>query len=160
MILANTVSETTTLNGVSSTVAGPADQRAPQGYSPLSLGGMWQAAPGIGVAIKALGTASGTIYVDWTLGGYFTLTASASAWTISFNASSTSSGTTAQVGQIIFIQIATAAGALTMPTTFTWLTGSSGTQPAFTSKTGLIAVLCTATGSAPTYTGWLVAQQS
>ena len=162
MILSNTVSTTTTLNNASSTVSSPADVSAPAGFMPASNGESWVALPGPAMAVVSVATpgSSGTSYFDWTLGGYFVWTPYGGSCTVSFL--NKSGGTlTPIVGQMSLIKFLHAGSAsVTLPSTISWLSGSSGAAPTFTSKDCVVAFVCTATGSAPTYDAWTVAQQS
>ena len=75
MILSNTVSTTTTLNGVASTATTPADVAAPLGFCVVSNGETWLARPGPNAPIVAI--AQGTtaaVNLDWSLGGIFMVT--------------------------------------------------------------------------------------
>ena len=157
MILSNTVSSSVVLNGAISTVNTPADESAPAGFMPSSNGKSWVALPGPASAIKALGTAVATatssLLVDWTVASFFTCTAYGGGWTITFT---TAAGVyTPSVGQIIRIQV-TGAGssAITFPSTITWITASAA-APTCGTNSQVIAIICTATGSSPTYIGWI-----
>lgn len=157
MILSNTVSTTTTLNGAASTVSTPADEAAPAGFMPSANGKGWIALPGPASAISALGTAVATatssLLVDWTTASFFTCTAYGGGWTVTFtNAAGTLTPT---VGQVIRIYIAHAgSSAITWPSTVTWITASAA-APACATYNMVVALICTATGSAPTYVGWV-----
>ena len=162
MILSNTVSSSVVLNGATSTVSTPADESAPAGFMPSSNGKSWVALPGPAMAVVAVATpaSSGTSYFDWTLGSYFVWTPYGGTCTVSFlNAAGGTA--TPSVGQMILIKFLHAGSAsVTLPSTISWLSGSSGAAPTFTSKDCVVAFVCTATGSAPTYDAWTVAQQS
>jgi hypothetical protein len=152
MILANTVATTVTLNGVASTVNTPADQMAPRGFGASSNGSDWVALPGPTVAAVAVATpaSAGTATFDWSLGGYFTWTPYGGSCTVAF--------TNVTIGQIIFIRTTHAtSAAVTLPTTFTWYTGSGGAAPAFTTKDSIIMVICT---GANTYDAATIAIQT
>ena len=157
MILSNTVATSVVLNGTTSTVSTPADESAPAGFMPSSNGKSWVALPGPAAAISALGTAVATatssLTVDWSVASFFTCTAYGGGWTISFkNAAGT---LTPAVGQIIRIQITHAgSSAITWPSTVTWITASAA-APACATYDMVVALICTATGSAPTYIGWV-----
>jgi hypothetical protein len=162
MILSNTVASSVVLNGATSTVSTPADESAPAGFMPSSNGKSWVALPGPAMSVVAIATpgSGGTSYFDWTLGSYFVWTPYGGSCTISF-LSAAGGALTPSVGQIIIIKFLHAASAsVTWPTTISWLSGSSGAAPTFATKDAVVAFVCTATGSAPTYDAWTIAQQS
>ena len=165
MILSNTVSTTTTLNNASSTVSTPADTGAPVGWMPSSNGESWVALPGPSVAIKALGTVTTAANLDCTLASYFTLTGTAgSAIAMTFGTGTSAGAFSCELGQVIKIRH-TASGATVNTMTWTgytisWigmLTGTSGSSqsaPVFVaSKLAEITLICTGTGSTPTFDG-------
>ena len=159
MILANTT--TSPAVGNLSAVAAAADDNPILGFSAVGNGRSWVGTPGVmNGAINAMGTlATGTTYFDWTSYGIFSLTCYGGAMTFSFNASSTATVASPSLGQTILLVI-TGAGsaAITWPSTISWIgVGTSGAgvhaAPTVTSVTTYVLLTCTATGSAPTYTG-------
>ena len=64
MILSNTVATSVVLNGATSTVNTPADTLAPAGWSPVSNGESWIAAPGT-VEATATPTFAAAQTIDW-----------------------------------------------------------------------------------------------
>jgi hypothetical protein len=152
MILSNALSSSVTLNGATSTVNTPADILAPLGYTVVSNGESWVGRPGPNSVINAVATpaSSGTSTFDWSQGSYFTWTPYGGSCTLAF--------ANAQVGQVVLARITAAGSAsVTWPTTTTWYTGSSGTAPTVSSKSCVVAFVCTGLN---TYDAWLVAQQS
>ncbi|MGZ3353289.1 MAG: hypothetical protein ACXVB2_00275 [Isosphaeraceae bacterium] len=157
MILSNTVASSVVLNGATSTVNTPADESAPAGFMPSSNGKSWIALPGPASAISALGTAVATatrsLTVDWTTASFFTVTAFGGGWTITFT--NAAGVLTPSVGQTIRIQVTGASSsAITFPSTITWITASAA-APTCATNSQVIAIICTATGSSPTYIGWI-----
>ena len=69
MILFNTVATSVVLNGVTSTVNGPADTLAPLGFSPSSNGEHWNAYPSDLQAIVPLATSVTPENPDWSQAG-------------------------------------------------------------------------------------------
>ena len=166
MILSNTVASAA-VQGV--TVNAAVDDNPVLGFSTVGNGRNWVGTPGsFNAAIAALGTpvASATINIDWTAGGYFTLTFPTSGTNvIQFATTATSAlAAAAQVasfslGQTIIIQWLGNASGVTNPTwpsnvTITWVgAGSAGPPTATTAQTTLIYLTCTGVGSSPTFTG-------
>jgi hypothetical protein len=158
MILSNTVPTSVVLNGATSTVNGPADQLAPRGFMPASNGTDWVAIPGPAVATAALGTAVATatssLLVDWTTASFFTCTAYGGGWTLTFT--NAAGVLTPSVGQLILINITHASSSAPVwPATVTWITAGAA-APSATTNDMVVAILCTGTGSAPTYIGWII----
>ena len=144
------------------TTQGPIDENPPTGAGIMGLNGKWVLDPGVSLMVSALGTAVATatasLVVDWTTAGYFTVTAYGGGWTITFN--NAAGVLTPSIGQLIYINITHAASsAITWPSTITWISASSA-APTTTTNNCLVALLCTQTGSAPTYIGWIPAQVS
>ncbi len=152
------------------TVQDPVDQGAPVGWSPVGAGGYWMANPSPNYAISALGTLNTTGNIDWSVAGYFSMTLTASATlTLTFATTATASlAAAAQVpsfdlGQVIKVRITSAsgtAGTIVWPSTVTWVgtvTAGGGTHAAPLPVTGSVLIdvtlVCTGTGSAPTFDG-------
>lgn len=165
MILSNTVSSSVTLNGAASTATTPADESAPTGFMPASNGKSWVGLSGPAVAISALGTVTTAANLDCTTASYFTLTGTAGdAIAMTFGTGTSAGAFSCQLGQVIKIRV-TASGATVNTMTWTgytvsWignLTGTSGTSqnaPVFVaSKLAEITLICTGTGSTPTFDG-------
>ena len=158
MILSGTVTSPA-VQGV--TVQDPADQSAPSGFGVVANGMRWVATPGpnFAIATPATPASSGTSIFDWTQASYFIWTPYGGSCTVSFT--NAAGVLTPSLGQMILVHVPHAGSAsVTWPSTITWLTGSGGAAPALTAKDCVIAFVCTATGSAPTFDAWLVAQQS
>jgi hypothetical protein len=144
------------------TVQGPADVNPPNGAGVMAQNGKWVLNPGESFVLAALGTAVATatasMIVDWTTAGCFAVTAYGGGWTITFN--NAAGQFTPQLGQAILLNITHAASsAITWPSTITWF-GPSSAAPTTTTNNCLVALVCTGTGSAPTFIGWVVAQVS
>ena len=121
--------------------------------------GKWVLNPGEAYQITPLGTAVATatskLLVDWSLGGYFQVTAYGGGWTITFT--NAAGVLTPMIGQKVLINITKASSsAITWPTTITWFTASSA-APTTTTNNAIVALVCTGLG---TYDGWIMAQVS
>ncbi len=155
------------------TVQDPVDIGAPSGFSPVAMGGWWSALPSPSVAISALGTLNTTGNIDWSAAGYFSFTCTASATlTLTFATTATAAlAAAAQVpsftlGQMIKIRITSAsgtAGTIAFPSTVTWVgtvTAGGGTHatplPVIGSVQIDVTLVCTGTGSSPTFDGTYV----
>jgi hypothetical protein len=165
MILSNTVSTSVVLNGATSTVSTPADENAPNGFMPASNGKSWVAASGPVMAITALGTVTTAANLDCTLASYFTLTGTAGdAIAMTFGTGSSTGAFSCQLGQVIKIRV-TASGSTVNTMSWTGYTiawvgmlsgtgGASSSAPVFkTSTQAEITLVCTGTGSTPTFDG-------
>jgi hypothetical protein len=161
MILSNTVASSVVLNGATSTVNTPADESAPAGFSPMSNGKSWIASPGPAYSFAALGTLTTTGNIDWSIASYFTLTTtSAQNLTLTFGLTGATGTASYQLGQMIKIRV-TGAGTptITWPATISWA-GVTATPTAVAvaplvvdGKPLVIELVCTGTGSAPTFDG-------
>jgi hypothetical protein len=166
MILGNVLSSSP-VQGV--TVSASADDNPLLGYGAVGNGRQWVSTPGLGnAAINAMGTVTTAVNLDWSAYGYFTWTSTASSnETVTFyTTASNTAGTNLasySLGQMIKIRI-TSSGAtvatVTWPATVTWIgmqTGTSGSSVVapvlVASKQTDITLICTATGSAPTFDG-------
>lgn len=168
MILSNTVSSSVVLNGATSTVSTPADESAPNGFMPASNGRSWNALPGPVVAIQALGTVTTAANLDCTLASYFTLTGTAGdAVAMTFGTGGSSGAFSCQLGQVIRIRVTASGSTVNTLTwsgyTITWvgvLTSTGGTSASApvlaTSGKADITLVCTGTGSTPTFDGSFV----
>lgn len=168
MILSNTVSTSVVLNGATSTVSTPADENAPNGFMPASNGKSWVAASGPVMAITALGTVTTAANLDCTLASYFTLTGTANdACAVTFGTGGATGAFSCQLGQVIKIRVT---GSGTTVNTLTWtgytiawlglLTSTGGTNQSapvlVANKLADITLVCTGTGSTPTFDGSFV----
>ncbi len=147
------------------TAQDPVDVGAPNGWSPVGVGGAWSALPSPSYAPVPLGTLTTTGNIDWTLGGLFTLTTTGSdALVLTFyTTASLAAGTNLpsfSAGQTIEILVyGTATATITWPATITWIGslastgGASASAPVFGAVNVSISLVCLTTGSAPTFIG-------
>jgi hypothetical protein len=162
MILANTVTSPS-VGGV--TVSGPADISPGVGQGVVGNGRQWISTPGLANAtIVALGVVGSTANIDWSLGGYFSLTTTASTnLTLTFGTTGALTTASYDLGQHIRIRI-TAGGAtvstVTWPATIAWvgnLTSTGGTSQSapvlVANKLCDVVLTCTGIGTAPTFDG-------
>jgi hypothetical protein len=156
MIVSGTVTSAP-VQGVS--VQDPADTSPPTGAGVAGFNGKWVLSTSETFVLSNLGTlATGTTILDWTQAGYFTFTAYGGSFTLSFT--NAAGVFTPSLGQIIKIRI-TGAGsaAATWPSTITWVGvlastgGTSASAPVLTANVTDVTLICTATGSAPTFDG-------
>lgn len=159
MIISGTVASPS-VQGVAG--SGPVDMNPPNGAGIIGQGGKWVLNPGEAYMITPLGTAVATatasLVVDWSAGGYFQVTAFGGGWTITFK--NAAGVFTPMLGQKILINITHASSsAITWPATITWFTASAA-APTTTTNDAIVALVCTGTGSAPTFDGWVMAQKS
>jgi len=150
------------------TVQDPVDVAAPVGWSPVGGGGYWMANPSPNFAYSALGVLGATGNIDWSVAGYFSFTTTTGTnLTLTFATTATSAlAAAAQVpsydlGQMIFIRV-TGAGTptITWPSTVTWVgvtaTPTTSASAPLVHTQNFIALICTGTGSAPTFDGFYV----
>ena len=147
------------VQGVS--VPAPADFTPPAGMSLSSNGRGWVLNAGESFVVAALGTVTNAANLDWTQGGYFSLTLTASTTcVITFGTGSATGPLSPSLGQLVKIRLTGAASAaITWPSTINWLgvlTSTGGTShaaPTIAALTYDITLVCTNTGSAPTFDG-------
>ena len=163
MILSNTITSQGVAGGTG--VPAAADDNPVLGFSAVGNGRNWVATPGsFNAALQTITAASGAVAannIDWTTGGFFTVTQYAGAFTIAFWTTATyanASGSqvlSASLGQTIAIYIpATGSAAITWPSTITWMGSGSASAPTTTTNATLIYLTCTAVGASPTYIGF------
>jgi hypothetical protein len=151
------------VQGVTGT--GPADLNPPVGMSISSNGRGWALNPGESFVISALGVITTAVNLDWTQAGYFSFTTtSGNNATVTFGIGGSTGALSASLGQTIKVRI-TGAGTptITWPATVTWVgtldstTGSSSSAPVVVNgKVIDVALVCTNTGSAPTFDGTFI----
>ena len=153
------------------TVQDPIDIGGPAGFSPVAMGGWWTALPSPSFGYSALGTLTSAANIDWTAAGYFSFTlTAATALTLTFATTATAAlAAAAQVnsfalGQMINIRFTGAATAsIVWPATISWagitsVPGASNAAPPQTLTTPTdVTLVCTGTGSAPTFDGTFIA---
>jgi hypothetical protein len=150
------------------TVQDPVDTTGPIGFSPAGMGGWWTALPSPNFAVSALGVLGATGNIDWSAAGYFSFTTtSGTNLTLTFATTATAALAAAsqvnsfQLGQVIFIRV-TGAGTptITWPSTVTWVgvtaTPTTSASAPLVHTQNFIALVCTGTGSAPTFDGFYV----
>ncbi len=143
------------------TVQDPADTSPSVGLSVVGNGRYWSASPSPNYVISALGTVTTAVNIDWTSAGYFSLTLTGSdTCVMMFGIGSSTGALSASLGQVIKIRLTGAASAaITWPSTITWVGvlastgGASGSAPTIAANTYDITLVCTQTGSAPTFDG-------
>lgn len=143
MILSNTVATSVVLNGVTSTVNGPADTLAPLGFSPSSNGEHWNAYPSDLQAIVPLATSVTPQNLDWSQGGFFQFNLGAGLTQVY-----TFSNVT--VGQTIQIWTKQNASASTVAYTslgVIWFGGGSGAVSSGSGVVDVTTITCIAPGS-------------
>ncbi len=159
MIVSGTVTSPA-VQGV--TVQDPADTSPSTGMGVTGANGKWVLDPGQSFVISALGTVTTAANLDWTQAGYFSLTLTGSdTCVVTFGTGSSTGALSASLGQMIKIRLTGASSAaVTWPSTITWvglLTGTSGASASAPTVSAAnvidITLVCTATGSAPTYDG-------
>ncbi len=150
------------------TVQDPIDVGAPQGFSPVGMGGWFSALPSPSFAYSALGVLGATGNIDWSAAGYFSFTTtSGTNLTLTFATTATAALAAAaqipsyQLGQLIKIRV-TGAGTptITWPATITWIgsvaAGTPSASAPLVHTQNDITIVCTGTGSAPTFDGWYI----
>ncbi len=152
------------VQGVS--VSGPADVGPPTGAGIMALNGKWVIDPGESFVTQALGVLGATGNIDWSAAGYFSFTTtSGTNLTLTFGVTGTTTVLSASPGQMIKIRI-TGAGTptITWPATVAWVgivsgggTSSASAPVVVNSKQIDVTLVCTASGSAPTFDGFFVA---
>jgi len=139
MILSNTVATSVVLNGATSTVNTPADTLAPAGWSPVSNGESWVAAPSTIEAV-ASPTFAAAQTIDWSTGGVFLLTLTANV-TFTYK--------NPQVGQsirLVLTQDGTGSRTGTFPSGSVFV-GGSKTLTTTASAVDTVDIQCTASGT-------------
>jgi hypothetical protein len=139
MILSNTVATSVVLNGATSTVNTPADTLAPAGWSPVSNGESWIAAPGTVESVSAP-TFAAAQTIDWSTGAIFLLTLTANV-TFTYK--------NAVVGQsirLVLTQDGTGSRTGTFPTGSVFV-GGSKTLTTTAAGIDTVDIQCTASGT-------------
>ncbi len=161
MVVGGTVTSAP-VGGVS--VQAPADDSPIVGMSIVGNGRQYVQSPAPNYVISAVGTVTTAANLDWTQAGYFSLTLTGSdTCVITFGIGSSSGALSASLGQAIKIRLTGAASAaITWPSTITGVGvlastgGTSGSAPTIAANTYDITLVCTQTGSAPTFDGTYV----
>ena len=163
MILANTVTSAGVAGGAG--VPAAADDNPILGWSAVGQGRNWVGTPGsFNAALQTITAVSGAAAannIDWTTGGFFTVTQYGGAFTVAFWTTATYANAagaqvlSASLGQTIAIYIpAVGSAAITWPSTITWVGSASASAPTTTTNATLVYLTCTAVGSAPTFVGF------
>ena len=148
------------VQGVS--VSGPADVGPPTGAGIMALNGKWVIDPGESFVTQALGVLGATGNIDWSQAGYFSFTTtSGTNLTLTFGLTANTAILSATQGQMIVIRV-TGAGTptITWPATVTWVgvtaTPTTSASAPLVHTQNFIVLVCTGTGSAPTFDGFYV----
>ena len=145
-------------------VQAPADECPPNGAGIMGLNGKWVLDPGESFIVQALGVLNTTGNIDWSAAGYFSFTCTASATlTLTFGVTGALTTPSFSLGQLIKVRIISAsgtAGTIAWPNTIAWIgttTAGAATHATPVPVTGSVQIdvslVCTGTGSAPTFDG-------